>query len=167
MTRFFAVLAAVFFTVSAARADYAHIDMTSTAPSTVTTAVGYTTAAEVALFSTCSVVARVQGVTGGTLDIYVQTFIKTVAGGFWTDVAHLPQLAAAAPLATYEFVLTRWSPSTSAITASLNTVDATPALAVNTVVPGLLGAKLRVVYKTGAGTTVGTSQVIAALCSAT
>jgi hypothetical protein len=161
------VLAVALFFATAARADHVAIDFSATSPAAVTTAVGATSATQIGMFVSCSFVATVQGGTGGTLDIYVQTFFKSAAGGFWVDVAHLPQVAAGAAVATFAFTLTRWSPTTSAVVASLNTVSGTPALAVNTVVPGILGYQLRTVYKTGAGNTVGAAQTILATCSST
>lgn len=169
----FILLAALVFSstfTSAARADWVKLDGTSTSPAAASTtfypsSAGFVT--EVGLFTSCSFTALVQGATGGTLDIYIQTFMAAQAGGKWTDAAHLTQLAAAAGLAKVAFTLTRFSPSTSAITASLNTVDGTPTLTANTVVPGLLGVKLRIVYVAGASTSAGASQVILATCSST
>lgn len=161
------VLIAVLF-ATAARADKVGIDMSSTSPSTVTTSVGYTTSTEVGLFSTCSGYAVVQGGTGGTLDVYIQTAFKKVnASPTWVDVAHFPQLAGGAAAAGFTFALTRWSPNSSAFFTPVNTVSGTPVLAVNTVVPGILGYLLRVVYKTGAGTSAGAAQSILIYCSST
>lgn len=169
MKKLFVALFAVSLLATApARADYATYDMTTTSPAGAsTTAIAYTTLAETSMFTSCSFIAKVQGGTGGTLDIYVQTFSKSLLGGMWSDVAHLPQQAAGGALNKVAFTLTRFSPSSSAITAALNVVDGTPSLAVNTVVPGLLGTKLRLVYVTGAGNTVGASQIILATCSST
>lgn len=152
---------------TAARADKVVLDFTGTSPAAVSTVVGVTAPTEVAMFASCAFVAKVQGATGGTLDIFIQTFMPSLAGGMWTDTAHLTQLAAGGALVKVAFTLTRFSPSAASITAALNTADGTPALAANTIVPGLLGTKLRIVYVAGAGTSVGASQAILATCSAT
>lgn len=147
-------------------ADQAGFDMSGTSPSTVTTAVGYTTVAEVGMFQTCSFYAVLQGGTGGTLDVYVQTAYKKVnATPTWMDVAHFPQLAGGAAAVAYAFTLTRWAPAAPVFTTTINTVSGTPVIAVNTIVPGALGYLLRIVYKTGAGTTVGAAQSILTYCS--
>jgi hypothetical protein len=161
-------LAVALLVASAARADSAGIDMSGTSPSSVTTSVGYTTSTELGVFSTCSGYAVIQGGTGGTLDIYIQTAFKKVnATPTWVDVAHFPQLAGGAAAAGFTFTLTRWSPTTSAFFTPVNTVSGTPVLAVNTVVPGILGYLLRVVYKTGAGTSAGAAQSVLVFCSST
>src|SRR4051812_28718414 len=149
---------------TAVRADAVGIDLSGTSPAAASaTVVGYTTSTELRSFSTCSFYAVVAGATGGTLDIYIQTAFKKVnASPTWVDVAHFPQLAAAAAASAFAFSITRWSPTSSAFVAGLNTVSGTPALAVNTVVPGIFGYLFRVVYKTGAGTTAGAAQSILA-----
>lgn len=155
---------------TSARAEWTQIDLSSTSPAAAsTTAVGVTVSTQIGMFATCSVVATVQGGTGGTLDIYVQTWFRTLAAptGFWADVAHLTQLTAGNAQNTVAFTLTRFSPSAAAITTTLNVVSGTPLLPAGTVVPGLLGAQLRTVYKTGAGNTVGAAQQILATCSST
>lgn len=150
----------------ASRADVVSIDLSGTSPSTVTTAVGVSPAVDIGLYSTCSVVFTVQGATGGTLDVYLQTRFKQLGtAGFWVDVAHLPQVAAGAGVATFATSLTRWSSSTPAFVSGLNTASLTPALPVNTVLSGVLGIQIRTVYKTGAGTTAGAAQAIFATCS--
>lgn len=166
----FFILALALTLSAAARADYTSLDLSGTSPAGAsTTTVDATSATQVGLFASCSFVATVQGGTGGTLDIFIQTRFKqkAVPGFFWADATHMAQLAAAAPAATFAFTLTRWSPTTAAITGTLNTASGTPLLPVNTVVPGLLGDQLRVVYKTGAGNTVGAAQTILATCSST
>lgn len=154
---------------TAARADFVGIDMSGTSPAGASaTVVGYTTNTDLGTYATCSFYAVVQGGTGGTLDIYLQTaFRKVNASPTWVDVAHFPQIAAGAAATGTAFTITRWSPTSSAFVAGLNTVSATPALAVNTVVPGIFGYMLRVVYKTGAGNTAGAAQSILAYCSDT
>lgn len=162
------VLALVPLFALGARADTVALDMSGTSPAGASaTVIDSTPATQTGMYTSCSVVAILQGGTGGTLDVFVQTLFRSKAGGFWVDVAHYPQVAAAAAATTYALTLTRWSSAASAITASLNTASATPALAVNTVVNGVLGYQLRIVYKTGAGNTAGAAQTILATCSDT
>lgn len=162
------VVALVLLFALGARADTVAFDMSGTSPAGASaTVIDSTPASQIGMYATCSFIATVQGGAGGTLDIFVQTFIKSKAGGFWVDAAHLPSLAAAASAATFAFTLTRFSPTNAAITAGLNTASGTPALTANTVVPGLLGYQLRIVYKTGAGNTAGAAQTILATCSDT
>lgn len=161
-------LAVILLLAAPAKADHVGFDMSATSPSTVTTSVGYTLTGDIGMFNSCAFYVVVQGATGGTLDIYIQTAVKKLnASPTWVDVAHLAQLAAAAPAAAFAFTLTRWTPTSPVITGTLNTVSGTPLLPVNTIVPGLLGYQLRVVFKTGAGTTLGAAQVILAYCSST
>lgn len=160
-------LAAALLLATSARADHVALDFTATSPAAPGTVVSTTPATQTGMFTSCSFVVTDQGATGGTLDIFIQTFFKSQAGGFWVDVAHLPQVAAGAGAATFAFVLTRWSSAAAAITASLNTASGTPALAANTVVNGVLGYQLRLVLKAGAGTSLGASQIVLATCSDT
>lgn len=169
MKTFFAALFAVILVTAAARADTTNIDMSGTSPAGASaTAVGYTTATQLATYTTCSGYAVLTGGTGGTLDVFIQTAFKSVTvAPIWVDVVHFPQITAAAAAAGFAFTMTRFSPSTAAITAGLNTVSATPALPANTIVPGLLGYLVRVVYKTGVGNTAGAAQTILLHCSST
>jgi hypothetical protein len=163
------ILAIALLLATAAQADTTNIDMSGTSPAGAsTTTVGYTTKTELGQFTSCSGYARLTGGTGGTLDIFIQTAYRTVAvSPVWGDVMHFPQLSAGATVAAFAFTLTRFSPTAAAITSGLNVTDGTPALAVNTIVPGMLGYLFRVVYKTGAGNTVGAAQVITIQCSST
>lgn len=171
MTRIFrTILAVALIASAAAKADHVALDLSGTSPAGAsTTTVDAVSATELGMVSTCSFIATVQGGTGGTLDIFLQTKFKqkAVPGFFWSDVAHLTQLAAGAAQTTVAFTLTRWSPASAAITPALNVASGTPLLAAATIVPGLLGYQLRVVYKTGAGNTVGAAQTILGTCSDT
>jgi hypothetical protein len=168
ITRTILALALALSGAARASPDFISLDLSGTSPAGAsTTAVGATSATMIGMATTCSFVATVQGGTGGTLDIFLQTFHKSLAGGFWADAAHLTQIAAAAAPATVAFTLTRWSPSASTITTGLNTASGTPNLAAGTIVPGELGVFVRVVYKTGVGNTAGAAQTILATCSST
>lgn len=88
--------------------------------------------------------ADLVGATGGTLDVYVQSFWL----GHWYDLAHFPTIAGGTPLAHYAFV---GGPGYLQ-TAQLVGVDLTPALAANTIVGGPWGEKLRLLMVAGSGT---------------
>lgn len=168
--KFFArALIVAFLFAASARADHVAVDMSGTSPAAPSTVVGATPASQIGMFATCSFYVGARGATGGPLDIYIQTLFKqtNVSPGFWVDVAHLPQQAAAGALTGYTFTLTRWSPNAAAIFTPANTVSGTPAIAVNTIVPGILGYQLRVVYVAGALTTAGAAQTILVTCSST
>lgn len=166
--KFIALAIAVLLSASA-RADDVGLDLSGTSPAAPSTVVGATSATRIGMYSTCAFYVQARGATGGPLDIIVQTLFKqtNVSPGMWVDVAHLPQQAAAGALTGYTFTLTRWSPTTAAIFTPVNTVSATPVLAVNTVVPGILGYQLRVVFVAGALTTAGAVQTILVTCSST
>jgi ABC-type amino acid transport substrate-binding protein len=142
-------------------------DMSFTSPSSATTTVMYTTASNTSLFTTCSAYVAQTGATGGTLDIYIQTMLKQVNNptGYWVDVAHTAQMAAAAAKTAYTFPITRWSSTAPGITAGINTTSGTPTLTAATVTQGILGYKLRVVVVAGAGTSAGAVQTILLTCS--
>lgn len=88
--------------------------------------------------------ADLQGVTGGNLDVYVQSFWL----GHWYDLAHFPTIAAGTPLAHYAFIA---GPG-YVQTAQQFGIDLTPALAANTILGGPWGEKLRLLMVTGGGT---------------
>lgn len=166
-----ALTLAVILLSSAAKADNTiNIDMSGTSPAAAsTTTVAYTTPTELGTFTTCSGYAVLQGGTGGTLDVFIQTAYRKInATPVWADVAHFTQLTAGNAAVAYAFTLTRFnSTGAGAPTAGLNTVSDTPALTANTVVPGVFGYLFRVVYKTGAGNTAGAAQSILISCSST
>lgn len=161
-------LAAALLFAAPARADNFGADMSFTAASAAGTNIVYTTATEIGQYNTCSFYTRTQGVTGGTLDIYVQTAFRGVnTTPVWADVAHLPtMLAAATPLGS-AFTLTRFSSTAATIVTNLNLTNNTPVLPTNTIVNGFLGMKLRIVVVTGAGTSAGSAQSIYVYCSST
>jgi hypothetical protein len=109
--------------------------------------------------------ATLRGVTGGTLDLWLQSADiprNTVPANFagpWWDVAHFPQLAAAAPVARYRAMFNRGY-GTPASPQLINATDLPPTLAVNTINPWNIGNALRVVALTGAGVTAGSQQIL-------
>lgn len=137
-----------------------------TSPATPSTGTG-TAVTGLDAFSYCFLYAKLQGATGGPLDVYVQTSYDS--GTTWIDVGHYTQLAAAAALVATVVSLSRWGPSVSAtptsVPTTVNSTSGTPVLAANTFLPGVLGNALRVVLVAGALTTAGATQVITAYCA--
>ena len=112
--------------------------------------------------------AVLQGATGGTLDVYIQTSVNGGQAGGWVDVAHFPQLAAAAAKVGYFLSLTRGDASGNAAAVApivVNVIDGAPVLAVNVFIPSGFGNALRVVFVAGAGMSAGATQTITALPS--
>lgn len=106
-------------------------------------------------YDSLRVVATLQGGTGGTLDVYLQT---SVDGSSWYDYAHFAQMADGAAQATRSFSVARSAQQTSITTVG---VGASPALAANTVLGGDFGTQMRAVCVAGAGTSAGAAQTIA------
>lgn len=113
-------------------------------------------------FRSLQIFANIQGATGGTLDIYIQ--VSPDGGTTWVDYIHYSQLAAAAAAIQRLVTVTKGTNSGAApVTVGIN---ATPALAANTVVGGDFGDRLRVVAVSGAGTSAGALQTIKVTASA-
>lgn len=89
-------------------------------------------------------VATLTGITGGTLDVYIQHSFD--GGTTWSDVAHFPQLSAGASAITYDFSIT--------LDSTIRTVGkgTSPLLAANTLCAGPWADQLRLVSVTGTGT---------------
>lgn len=101
-------------------------------------------------FDTLTFYAALVGATGGALDVYVQS--SPDQGTTWTDYAHFPQLAAAASAIKYAFSVSR---SGQLLVPAVVGANLTPALAVNTVVGGAWGDRLRLVMVAGTSTSAG------------
>lgn len=99
-----------------------------------------------------TVVSKLQGATGGTLDVYLQSW----DGTDWVDWLHYTQLAALTPAASLVYV------PDYPIAHALVTVgrNLTPALAVNSSVGGHPGEALRMLFVAGAGTSAGALQTM-------
>lgn len=97
-----------------------------------------------------SIVAKLVGATGGTLDVYLQS--SPDQGTTWVDYAHFAQLAAGAAAVKYALVVGQGVQSAAPVVVGIN---ATPALAVNTVVGGGWGDRLRLLMVAGASTSAG------------
>jgi len=104
-------------------------------------------------FESVVVIASLLGATGGVLDVYLQAF----DGTNWFDVAHYTQLAAGATLRRYSVLLGRGAAAAAPVQVGL---DLEGVLAANTVVPGTLTDRLRLLFVAGASTTVGAAQVL-------
>lgn len=92
------------------------------------------------------------GVTGGTLDVYTE--ISPDGGTTWLPFWHSPQLAAAAATTTRIY-----SPSLTNTPTAIGS-HATPVLTADTGVGGPWGARMRVMFVTGAGVSVGNTQTL-------
>lgn len=101
------------------------------------------------------IIASLTGATGGPLDVYLQ--VTPDGGTTWFDYAHFPQKAAASALTHHAVSVSR---SEQLLTPTAIGSNLTPALAVNTVVGGEFGFKMRMLFVAGALTTAGASQTI-------
>jgi len=96
------------------------------------------------------IVADLRGATGGTLDVYVQ--YSTNSGRSWYDLAHFPQVAAAAPVTYFRAPVSLY---TNSVNTSQVGKNLAPALAASAMVNGAFGDRVRLVMVAGAGTTLG------------
>lgn len=110
------------------------------------------------------VYAELVGATGGTLDVYVQ--VSPDEGANFYDAIHFPQLAAGAAAVKYRATLAYAQQNTAATQGQPIVVgkNLTPALAVNTVVPGAGFNRARLLFVAGASTSAGAS-VRVVLCA--
>lgn len=97
-------------------------------------------------------IASVQGLTGGTLDVYIQHSMD--GGATWYDAAHFAQFAGGAAGAKLDM-------SMPPLDGTIRTVgtgtagSAAPLLAANTAVSGPWGGFLRLVSVSGTGVSAG------------
>ena len=130
------------------------VTITGDSPATATTAViGSAEGFSVADFDSMAVECAVQGGTGGTLNLYLQ--IMPYEGTVWTDYAALAQLAGGASAAVVRFTVAR---DGQALTIATVGTALTPLLAAGTVIGGDFGSRMRIVAKSGAGTSAGNPQ---------
>lgn len=137
-----------------------HLKLSETSPAAAGTVVGATTIAGLDKFDSLLIYAALQGAAGGTLDIYLQTLVHSTgdsANGFWVDYAHFPQLAAGAAATKRVWCVTRHAQQTSLTTVG---IDASPALAANTILGGEWGSWWRFVFVAGASTSAGAVQTV-------
>ncbi len=102
-----------------------------------------------------SIVATLQGATGGTLDVYVQTSYD--GGATYVDFCHFPQLAGAAASSVRVWHVTRNLAQTTLTTVGTGT---SPALAANAIVGGCWGDYMRLLFVAGGGTSAGAAQSV-------
>jgi hypothetical protein len=129
--------------------------LTDTSPASAITAVGGDLGGGFRDCNALTVVATIQGGTGGVLDVYLQTSFD--GGTTWLDYAHFPQLAAGAAATTRVWHVTRDSAVGTLIAVGSGT---SPSLTVNTINGGAFGDTFRVVYVAGASTSAGAAQVV-------
>jgi hypothetical protein len=106
-------------------------------------------------FDALTIIGSLQGGTGGTLDVYLQTSYD--GGTTWYDYAHWPQLADSDPLTMREWSVNR----STAVTASTTIGSGlAPALGVDTILGGAWGDMMRLLFDAGAGTSAGAAQSV-------
>lgn len=129
--------------------------ITGTSPAAQGTAVVGSVTGQLGQYDGLSIIATLEGATGGTLDVYLQ--YSPDQGTTWIDYAHFPQLAAGAASS-----IRVWNVSRVAQQLTLTTVGSgsSPALAANTILGGEFGDRMRCVCVAGASTSVGASVVI-------
>lgn len=128
--------------------------ITGTSPSSATTAVIGNFVGGLQIYDSLQIIAIIQGATGGTLDLYLQS---SVDGSTWYDYAHYAQLAAAAASTTRTITVSRAQQQLTATAIGSNT---SPALAANTFLGGDFGSRIRLLAVAGAGTSAGAVQTI-------
>jgi hypothetical protein len=106
------------------------------------------------IYDSLQIIATIQGATGGTLDLYLQS---SVDGTSWYDYVHFAQFAAAAAALTRFISVSRHGQVTTLTAIGSGT---SPALAVNTVLGGDFGTRLRLLAVAGASTSAGAAQAI-------
>jgi hypothetical protein len=136
------------------------LKLIETSPNAAGTTVGVQTIAGLDKFDSLLIYANLQGATGGTLDVYIQTLLHCTgdsANGTWVDFAHFTQLSAAAAATKKTCFLSRSAQSTTLTTVG---IDGSPALAAGTILGGEWGAWWRFVFTAGASTSAGASQSV-------
>lgn len=110
-------------------------------------------------FSRAAIVATIQGATGGTLNLIVQTSFDGKHVGdatkVWYDAGAFAQLANGGAVATFFIEINRASSGVAPVALTQGTLTA------GQVLPGMLGDALRLFAVPGAGTTVGALQSLA------
>lgn len=128
--------------------------ITATSPSAASTAV-LGTFHGLTRWDAFTVVAELQGATGGTLNIYLQ---RKITDDVWSDWVSFAQLAGGAAAVKYA-VCPALGNTILAVGAGSDATPA-PALAAGNCVGGHPGDAVRVVAVAGVGTSAGTSQTV-------
>lgn len=129
--------------------------MSGTSPAAASTAAGTSYALGLDACDSLTIIGALQGATGGTLDVYVQT--SWDEGTTWYDFAHFTQLSAGAAAIKHAWHVSRASERTTITTVGTGT---SPALAVGTIMSGGWGNMMRLVFVAGVGTSVGAAQSV-------
>jgi hypothetical protein len=127
-------------------------DLTTTCSAAGSTTTSSATVTGLSRAIAISIEATLQGPSGSTLDVYLQH--SPDGGTTWYDYAHFSQLAASQAVSTQMYV--------PGIGDKVTVIGkgATPLLAANTFVGGHPFDAMKMVMVTGAGTTLGKSQVM-------
>lgn len=106
-----------------------------------------------------TIYAKLQGATGGTLDIFLQ--FSPDGGKTWVDYAHFPSIKAGAGATKRAWAFSKTAPlSTSSVIVGS---DNSPLMAASTSLGGSWGDRIRVVMVADVGTSAGAAQTILAI----
>lgn len=128
--------------------------VTGTSPSAASTAV-LGTFRGLTRWDAFTVVAELQGATGGTLNVYLQ---RKVADDVWSDWVSFTQLAGGA--AAVKYAVCPALDNTIRVVGGGSDATPAPVLAAGTCVGGHPGDTVRVVLVAGVGTSAGTTQTV-------
>jgi malate/lactate dehydrogenase len=132
--------------------------LSEAAPAASTTKLGTDIVSGLEKAQSLTLVATLTGCAGGTLDVYVQTSFDE--GVSWVDLVHFAQVSTGAAAASFALHLSRAASVVVPVSVGL---DGTPLLAVNTTLGGAWGNQLRMVLKTGVGTSTTPTQTVRAI----
>jgi len=130
--------------------------ITFTSPAAASTVVQTGTWDDLEEYDWFTLIGILTGATGGTLDVYLQSEIKS---DVWVDWVHFPQKAAASA-ETRTAIDCRMSESAMATTGGGSTAAPGVALAASKVAFSHPGGKVRVVTVAGVGTSAGAAQTL-------
>ncbi len=128
---------------------------TDTSPATASSANSSIIIGGLDSFDAMQIVTVFTGATGGDLDIYLQ-MADDRDSATWFDYAHWTVTAGAA-VSTKLYTVSRQKDRVTGITIGMGD---SPALAAGTVLGGDFGAKMRVRWTAGVGTSAGAAQTI-------
>jgi hypothetical protein len=129
--------------------------LTETSPASATSAAGTLVASDLERCSALTIIGELQGATGGTLDVFLQT--SWDGGTTWYDYAHFTQLAAGAAAIKYAWHVSRASERTT-ITAVGSA--AAGVIATGAIMAGGWGNQMRMAFTAGASTSAGAAQTV-------
>lgn len=129
--------------------------ITGTSPSSATSAAGTVYASGLERCSSLTIIGELQGATGGTLDVFLQT--SWDGGTTWYDYAHFTQLAAGAAAIKHAWHVSRASERTTITTVGS---AAAGVIAAGTIMAGGWGNMMRLAFTAGASTSAGAAQTV-------